>query len=541
MYCYQCEETIDNNACVEVGFCGKKSTTADLQDLLVHTLKGLASLVEAAHADGDLRKDDVTFSMRALFATLSNVNFDDARFVELITEAKARRNALKDKYLGSVNPSDHDAITWEESNPDNYANIVREAHGPMGTTHEDVRSLRELLIYGIKGLGAYAYHAKSLGHESENIYRYLTTAMASTIKDLSVDDMIGMVLKCGEVAVEAMALLDKANTGHFGTPELGKASLGVGDRPGILVSGHHLLDLERILKQSEGQGIDIYTHGEMLPAHFYPAFHKYPHLKANYGGSWKDQKKEFTSFNGPIVMTTNCITPVAKAYKDRIYTTYVVGFPGVKHIPLVDDDKDFSQVIEQAKTCAPPTEIETGELVGGFAHGQVLALAGKVIEAIKAGAVKKFIVMAGCDGRKDEREYFTDVAKALPEDTIILTAGCAKYRYNKLDLGDIGGIPRVLDAGQCNDCYSLAAVALALKDAFELDDINDLPIEFDIAWYEQKAVTVLLALLHLGVKGIRLGPALPAFLSPTVVNVLVENFDIKGIGTAEDDVRAMTA
>jgi hydroxylamine reductase len=413
--------------------------------------------------------------------------------------------------------------------------------GVLSQANEDVRSLRELLIYGLKGMVAYADHAAMLGHQKPEIYAFLMSALVSTTKDLSVDEMVGQVLKCGEVAVTTMALLDEAHTSTYGNPEISKVNIGVRNNPGILISGHDLKDMEELLEQTKGTGVDVYTHSEMLPANYYPAFKKYENLVGNYGNAWWQQDKEFASFNGPILMTTNCITPVKDAYKDRIYTTGMAGWPGATHIEDRPDggSKDFSAIIEQAKTCAPPVEIETGEIVGGFAHAQVMALADKVVDAVKSGAIKRFVVMAGCDGRHTSRSYYTEVAEELPKDTIILTAGCAKFRYNKLDLGDIGGIPRVLDAGQCNDSYSLAYIALQLKEVFELEDINDLPISYDIAWYEQKAVVVLLALLFLGVKGIRLGPTLPAFLSPNVAKVLVENFDIKPIGDVQSDVAAI--
>ncbi len=415
--------------------------------------------------------------------------------------------------------------------------------GVLSTENEDVRSLRWLLIIGLKGVAAYADHAAMLGFEDEKIYAFIMEALVSTTKDLSVDEMVAMVMKCGEYAVNTMALLDKANTSTYGNPEITKVNLGVRNNPGILISGHDLKDMEELLKQTEGTGVDVYTHGEMLPANYYPAFKKYKHFVGNYGNAWWQQNKEFESFNGPILMTTNCIIPMKDSYKDRIFTTGMVGYPGVKHIPDREDGKakDFSEIIELAKKCDPPTEIETGEIIGGFAHNQVLTLADKIVDAVKSGAIKRFIVMAGCDGRQKGRSYYTEVAEQLPKDTIILTAGCAKYRYIKLNLGNIGGIPRVLDAGQCNDCYSLVVIALKLKEVFELDDINNLPISFDIAWYEQKAVAVLLALLFLGMKGIRLGPTLPAFLSPNVVKVLVDNFDIKPIGTVQEDIDAMMA
>ncbi len=438
----------------------------------------------------------------------------------------------------------HESALWYDTNVSDFQEKAKTV-GVLATENEDVRSLRELLILGLKGVAAYADHAAVLGVEKKEIYDHLLEALASTTQNLSVDEMVAMVMKTGEVAVTTMAALDEANTGAYGHPEISEVNIGVGENPGILISGHDLKDMEELLKQTEGTGIDVYTHGEMLPANYYPAFKKYSHLKGNYGSSWWHQNEDFESFNGPILMTTNCIVPIKKSntYKERIFSTGVVSYPGIGHIPEREDGKakDFSPVIAVAKTCAPPTEIETGSIVGGFAHNQVLALADKVVDAVKSGAVKRFVVMAGCDGRQKGRAYFTEVAEKLPQDTIILTAGCTNYRYNKLNLGDIGGIPRVLDAGQCNDCYSLAVIALKLKEVFELENINELPISFDIGWYEQKAVAVLLALLFLGVKGIRLGPTLPAFVSPTVLNVLVENFDIKPITDPDADIKAMMA
>ncbi|MCK5655672.1 MAG: hydroxylamine reductase, partial [Candidatus Aureabacteria bacterium] len=482
------------------------------------------------------------FTARALFATITNTNFNDDRIIALIREGLTIRSELKEKSGVSASESLHDAALWYADNLAAFYDKAKEV-GVLSTENEDVRSLRELLIYGLKGLAAYTDHAAILGFQNEEIYEFIMEALASTTRDLSVDEMVALVSKAGETAVTAMALLDEANTKTFGNPEITKVNLGVRNNPGILISGHDLKDMEELLKQTEGAGVDVYTHSEMLPAHYYPAFKKYEHFVGNYGNAWWQQNKEFASFNGPILMTTNCITPVQDVYKDRICTTGMAGYPGVKHIPDRDNgkQKNFSGIIALAKTCQPPREIEKGEIVGGFAHNQVLALADKIIEAIKSGAIKRFIVMAGCDGRDTTRSYFAEVAKNLPKDTIILTAGCAKYRYNKLNLGDIGGIPRVLDAGQCNDCYSLAVIALKLKEVFKLDDINELPISFDIAWYEQKAVAVLLALLHLGVKGIRLGPTLPAFLSRNVTKVLVEKFDIKPIGEVKDDIEAMAA
>ncbi|MBN1957396.1 MAG: hydroxylamine reductase [Desulfuromonadales bacterium] len=538
MFCFQCQETAKGTGCTVAGVCGKKEDTANLQDLLVHNLKGLALVAEEAKQQGKLDNSVGLFICQALFATITNANFDNQRIKELIKATIAKRDALK---LAIGFSSDADVVNWNGDESE-YAAKAAEV-GVLSQPNEDVRSLRELLIYGLKGMAAYTDHAAMLGFEKPEVYEYMVSALASTTQDLSVDEMTGQVLKCGEVAVTAMALLDEANTSTYGNPEITKVNLGVRGNPGILISGHDLKDMEELLKQTEGTGVDVYTHSEMLPANYYPAFKKYDHFVGNYGNAWWQQDKEFASFNGPILMTTNCITPVKDAYRDRIYTTGMAGWPGATHVPERPEggSKDFSAIIEQAKTCAPPVEIETGEIVGGFAHAQVMALADKVVDAVKTGAIKRFVVMAGCDGRHTTRNYYTEVAEALPNDSVILTAGCAKYRYNKLDLGDIGGIPRVLDAGQCNDSYSLAYIALKLKEVFELDDINDLPISYDIAWYEQKAVVVLLALLALGVKHIRLGPTLPAFLSPNVAKVLVENFDIKPIGEVEADVAAIMA
>jgi len=538
MFCFQCQETAKGTGCTIAGVCGKKENTANLQDLLVFALKGLAVTAVEAKQQGKLDNATGLFICQGLFATITNANFDDNRITALIKEAFAKRDALKE-LTGFA--SQEDSVCWN-GDEEEFAAKAKEV-GVLSQPNEDVRSLRELLIYGLKGMAAYADHAAVLGFEKTEIYEYMIEALASTTKDLTVDEMVAQVLKCGEVAVTAMALLDEANTTTYGNPEITKVNIGVRANPGILISGHDLRDMEDLLEQTAGTGVDVYTHSEMLPANYYPAFKKYPHFVGNYGNAWWQQDKEFASFNGPILMTTNCITPVKDAYKDRIYTTGMAGWPGAVHISdrPQGGHKDFSALIAQAKTCQPPVEIEKGEIVGGFAHHQVMALADKVVEAVKSGAVKRFVVMAGCDGRHTTRNYFTEVAKALPNDTIILTAGCAKYRYNKLNLGDIGGIPRVLDAGQCNDSYSLAYIALQLKQVFGLEDINDLPISYDIAWYEQKAVVVLLALLALGVKHIRLGPTLPAFLSPNVAKVLVENFDIKPIGTVADDVAAIIA
>ncbi len=535
MFCYQCQETKGNEGCTKIGVCGKKETTANLQDLLMYVLKGVALVGEKVY-----NPKAGLFLAEGLFTTLTNVNFDDDRIAELIKSALECREQLKKE--GNVDTAGwHDAALWTADNMEAFQKKAVEV-GVLATENEDVRSLRELLIYGLKGISAYASHAQVLGKENDDIYKMLFEGLASTTRDLSVDDMVALVLKAGNVAVTTMALLDEANTSKFGNPEITEVNLGVGDKPGILISGHDLKDMKELLEQTKGTGVDVYTHSEMLPAHYYPEFKKYDNLKGNYGGSWWHQAKEFAAFNGPILMTTNCITPVKDSYKDRFFTTGLAGYPGTKHIPETEGKaKDFSAVIEMAKKCEAPKELETGKIVGGFAHQQVLALADKVVGAVKSGAIKRFVVMAGCDGRMAGRKYFTDVAENLPKDAVILTAGCAKYRYNKLDLGDIGGIPRVLDAGQCNDSYSLAVIALKLKEVFELEDINQLPISMDIGWYEQKAVAVLLALLALGVKGIRLGPSLPAFLSPTVVKVLVEKFDIKPIGAVKEDVEAMMA
>ncbi len=552
MFCFQCQETAKNIGCTVKGVCGKPEETSILQDLLIYTLKGLAIYGEKAKDLGLSNRDNGLFAAKALFTTITNVNWDDNRYIALIKEALKRRDALKEKVMAAYrektgkefNENLPDAATWFSDDTEQFKEKAKSV-GILATKDEDVRSLRELLIIGLKGIAAYADHAAILQVEKDEIYNFIMEALASTTKELSLDEMINMVMKAGEIAVTTMAALDEANTSAYGHPEITEVNIGVGSNPGILISGHDLKDMEELLAQTEGTGVDVYTHGEMLPANYYPAFKKYDHFIGNYGGSWWHQNKEFESFNGPIIMTTNCIIPIKKnnTYKDRIFTTGTTGYPGVTHIPDRPEGgaKDFSEVIALAKKCAPPTEIETGKIVGGFAHNQVLSLSDKIVAAIKSGDIKRFIVMAGCDGRQKSRTYYTEVAQNLPKDTIILTAGCAKYRYNKLDLGDIGGIPRVLDAGQCNDCYSLAVIALKLKEVFNLEDINELPISFDIAWYEQKAVAVLLALLFLGVKGIRLGPTLPAFLSPGVTKVLVDKFNIKPISTVQEDIEAMMA
>ncbi len=546
MFCFQCQETAKNTGCTIKGVCGKPEETADLQDLLIYVCKGIAVYGEALKAKGTVDKSAGRFICEALFTTITNVAWDNDVIVDRIKQALKVRDSVREKLGAEVPGALPDCATW--TTPDKQAIIDKALSDPMritATQNEDVRSLRELLIIGSKGIAAYADHAAILGHEKDDIYGFLMEALASTTKELSTDEMVAMVMKAGETAVNTMALLDEANTKAYGHPEITEVNIGVGKNPGILISGHDLKDMEELLKQTEGKGVDVYTHGEMLPANYYPAFKKYGHFIGNYGGSWWHQNKDFETFNGAIVLTTNCLIPIKKenTYLDRLFTTGVVNYPGVKHIAgrPAGGAKDFSAIVERAKQCAPPQEIESGKIVGGFAHNQVLALADKVIDAVKSGAIKRFVVMAGCDGRQKSRGYFTEVAENLPKDTVILTAGCAKYRYNKLALGDIGGIPRVLDAGQCNDSYSLAVIALKLKEAFGLKDINELPVSYDIAWYEQKAVAVLLALLFLGVKGIRLGPTLPGFLSPNVANVLVEKFDIKPIGTVEEDIAAMMA
>ncbi len=539
MYCFQCQETAGNTACTKNGVCGKNADTANLQDLLIHVLKAISLTAEKASEEGIDISDAQRFVGQGLFTTITNANFDPASLNAWITQAfsvkKGLLDTLKEKGLDSELPDDVYLTGDEHDYP-----VLAVSVGILKTEDEDIRSLRELLVIGLKGVAAYAEHAAVLGECANKAYDVITEGLAATLKDKTAEELTALVLKAGEAAVTAMAALDKANTAAYGNPEITEVNIGVRKNPGILISGHDLKDMEELLSQTEGTGVDVYTHGEMLPAHYYPAFKKYSHFAGNYGGSWWKQSTEFASFNGPVILTTNCLTPVKEAYKDRIYTTGVVDYPDILHLPHSEDGGiDFGDVISQAKTCASPGEIETGTIVGGFAHNQVLALADKVVEAVKSGAIKRFIVMAGCDGRQKSRSIFTEVAEKLPSDTVILTAGCAKYRYNKLNLGEIGGIPRVLDAGQCNDSYSLAVTALKLKEVFELEDINDLPISFYVAWYEQKAVAVLLALLHLGVKGIRLGPTLPAFLSPNVAKLLVETFDIKPVTNADDDIEAM--
>lgn len=535
MFCYQCQETAGCTGCTKMGVCGKTPEIAAMQDLLVFTTKGLSAITTQLRKEGKSISKEINHRATLnLFITITNANFDNEAIISRIRETlTAKEELLKEVKDKEALPQ---AAFWNGSEEE-FESKAKEV-GVLATENEDIRSLRELIIYGLKGLSAYSKHANALLHDNEEVDAFLQEALAATLNDnLTVDELVALTLKTGEYGVQGMALLDAANTETYGNPEITTVNIGVGNRPGILVSGHDLRDMEMLLKQSEGQGVDIYTHSEMLPAHYYPAFKKYDHFVGNYGNAWWKQKEEFETFNGPILMTTNCIVPPKASYKDRLFTTGSAGFEGCKHIVGdIGEEKDFTEIIEMAKKCQPPTEIEQGQIVGGFAHNQVLALEDKVVDAVKSGAIKKFVVMAGCDGRSKKRDYYTDFAKALPTDTVILTAGCAKYKYNKLDLGDIGGIPRVLDAGQCNDSYSLAVIALKLKEVFGLDDINDLPIIYNIAWYEQKAVIVLLALLYLGVKNIHLGPTLPAFLSPNVANVLVENFGIAGIGTVEDDM-----
>ena len=535
MFCYQCQETAGCKGCTMVGVCGKKPDVAAMQDLLVYVSKGISAVTTALRKEGKAVSTETNHLITLnLFTTITNANFDKESIEARI---RATLDTKKELLAQLSDPANlPEAAKWDGSGDwEEKAKTV----GVLSTENEDVRSLRELITYGLKGLSAYSKHANVLLQDDEDVDAFLQRALAATLDDtLSVDDLVALTLETGKYGVSGMALLDKANTTAYGNPEITKVNIGVGKNPGILVSGHDLRDLEMLLEQTQGTGVDVYTHSEMLPAHYYPAFKKYPNFVGNYGNAWWKQKEEFESFNGPILMTTNCIVPPKDSYKDRLYTTGAAGYPGCKHIPgEIGEQKDFSAIIEHAKKCAPPTEIETGEIIGGFAHAQVFALADKVVEAVKSGAIKKFVVMGGCDGRAKSRDYYTEFAKALPKDAVILTAGCAKYKYNKLPLGDIGGIPRVLDAGQCNDSYSLAVIALKLKEILGLDDINDLPIVYNIAWYEQKAVIVLLALLHLGVKNIHLGPTLPAFLSPNVAKVLVENFGIAGIGTVEDDLK----
>lgn len=535
MFCFQCQETAGCSGCTVSGVCGKKPDVAAMQDLLVYVTKGISAVTTQLRSEGKEIDDNINHQIIVnLFTTITNANFDKESIITRIKETLE----IKEELLKKVENRDDlpEAAFWngtEDTFEDKASHV-----GILATENEDIRSLRELITYGLKGLAAYAKHAAALAHTDEEIDAFLQKALAVTTDDaLSAEELTALTLETGNFGVRVMELLDKANTAAYGNPEITKVNIGVGKNPGILVSGHDLHDLEMLLEQTQGTGVDIYTHSEMLPAHYYPAFKKYPNFIGNYGNAWWKQKEEFESFHGPILMTTNCIVPPKDSYKDRMYTTGAASYPGCTHIPGgVGEEKDFSEIIAKAKQCQAPEEIEHGEIIGGFAHAQVFALADKIVEAVKSGAIRKFVVMAGCDGRAKSRNYYTDFAKGLPKDTVILTAGCAKYKYNKLNLGDIGGIPRVLDAGQCNDSYSLAVIALKLKEIFELNDINELPIVYNIAWYEQKAVIVLLALLALGVKNIHLGPTLPAFLSPNVAKILVDNFGISGIGTVEEDL-----
>jgi len=551
MFCFQCQETAKNTGCTVKGVCGKSDEEANLMDLLVYVIKGISIYSQMARQNNVSYDKETTdrFVIDGLFVTITNANFDKNAIIEYIRKGLDIRNDIKLK-LNEANVDYnkdelHDAATWQGFTPEEFERKGT-AIGVLDTENEDIRSLRELVTYGLKGIAAYAEHAHNLDHKNEDVYNFIQDALVATTNDnLGVDDLIQWVMDTGKHGVDVMALLDKANTSAYGHPEISEVNIGVGDRPGILISGHDMKDMEELLEQTKGTGVDVYTHSEMLPANYYPAFKKYDHFVGNYGNSWWKQKEEFESFNGPILFTTNCIVPPSNkaTYKERIYTTGAAGLEGCTHIPGRENGKpkDFSQIIEHAKKCEPPKEIETGKIVGGFAHNQVEQLADKVVDAVKNGSIKKFFVMAGCDGRFKSREYYTRFAEELPQDTVILTAGCAKYRYNKLELGDIGGIPRILDAGQCNDSYSLAVIAMKLQEIFQMNDINELPIEYNIAWYEQKAVIVLLALLYLGVKDIKLGPTLPAFLSPNVANVLVDKFGISGINTVEEDIKAMMA
>lgn len=545
MFCFQCQEAAKGTGCTIQGVCGKTSEVAGLQDLLLYTLKGISIFASKGRELGMTDSYSEKFITESMFATITNADFDRDKFVIRIREGIALRDQWKNR-LKSIEAdvpfASHDAALWlseTEADLETKAGTI----GVLSTKNEDIRSLRELLTYGLKGMAAYMEHADVLGYSDDNVHAFMEKGLLATLDDkLGVQELIALVMECGKFGVDVMALLDRANTTTYGNPEITKVNIGVGSRPGILISGHDLKDMEGLLKQTEGTGVDVYTHSEMLPAHYYPAFKKYSHFVGNYGNAWWKQTEEFESFNGPILMTTNCIVPPKDSYKERLYTTGNTGYPGVKHIPSETNGfKDFSSIIEQAKSCLAPTEIETGEIIGGFAHAAVMEVADQVVEAVQNGAIKHFFVMAGCDGRMKSRNYYTDFASELPRDTVILTAGCAKYKYNKLDLGDIGGIPRVLDAGQCNDSYSLVVIAMKLQEVFGLEDINDLPISYNIAWYEQKAVIVLLALLYLGVKNIHLGPTLPAFLSPNVAKVLVDNFGISGITTVEEDMKQFMA
>lgn len=536
MFCYQCQETANCSGCTVSGVCGKKPDTANMQDLLVYVTKGISAVTTQIRAEGKQIDKSINHLITLnLFTTITNANFDK----DVITERIKNTLEIKAKLLNKITDKSSlpSAALWSANESEFMAKAA--TVGVLATENEDIRSLRELITYGLKGLSAYSKHANVLMEDNEELDAFLQRALSMLLDDtLSVDDLVALTLETGKFGVDGMAMLDKANTSAYGNPEITKVNIGVRSNPAILVSGHDLRDLEMLLEQTKDTGVDVYTHSEMLPAHYYPTFKKYSHFVGNYGNAWWKQKEEFESFNGAILMTTNCIVPPKDSYKDRMFTTGAAGYPGVKHIGgEIGEVKDFSEIISVAKKCKPPVEIESGEIIGGFAHNQVLALADKIVDAVKSGDIKKFVVMAGCDGRAKSRNYYTEFAKALPKDTVILTAGCAKYKYNKLNLGDINGIPRVLDAGQCNDSYSLAVIALKLKEVFGLDDINELPIVYNIAWYEQKAVIVLLSLLYLGVKNIHLGPTLPAFISPNVLNVLVSNFGISGIGSVEDDIK----
>ena len=540
MFCFQCQETARGVACTMSGVCGKKPDVAAMQDLLIYATKGLSAVTTQLRKEGKTVDKDVNHQVTVnLFTTITNASFDyDAIQKQIEKTLVMKENLIKEVGDASMLP---DAAKWNGSIAEYDAKAASDEVGVLATKDEDIRSLRELITYGLKGLAAYSKHANALMKDNETVDTFIQEALTKLLDDsLSVDDLIALTMETGKAGVDGMALLDSANTGAYGNPEITKVNIGVGKKPGILISGHDLRDLEMLLEQTEGKGVDVYTHSEMLPAHYYPNLKKYKHLVGNYGNAWWKQKEEFEKFNGPILMTTNCIVPPADSYKDRLWTSGATGFPGCRHIEgAYGEVKDFSPIIEQALTCAPPTEIETGEIIGGFAHEQVFALADKVVEAVKSGAIRKFVVMGGCDGRMKQRDYYTEFAKALPKDVVILTAGCAKYKYNKLDLGDIGGIPRVLDAGQCNDSYSLALIALKLKEVFGLEDINELPLAFNIAWYEQKAVIVLLALLYLGVKNIHAGPTLPAFFSPNVLKVLQEKFRLATITTVDEDMKLL--
>lgn len=544
MFCFQCQEAAHGTGCTKIGMCGKTPEVSDLQDLILFLTKGIAQYTTRLRDERQIEMPEANaFIMNALFMTITNANFDGPRFEREIIRAQELREEMRQRAIEAgidVSDLNCECINWSGTTLDEMQEKAKSV-GVLSTENEDIRSLRELLMYGLKGMAAYAEHAYNLGSQDQSIVAFLQRALVATTQELSGDELTALVLECGEYGVKVMALLDEANTSRYGNPEITKVNLDVRNKPAILISGHDLRDMEDLLKQTEGTGVDVYTHSEMLPAHYYPAFKKYEHFVGNYGGAWWQQTRDFESFNGPVLFTTNCIVPPRSnaTYTDRIYTTGAAGFEGFPHIGerTADGMKDFSVIIEHAKRCAAPTSIEKGEIIGGFAHAQVFALADKIVEAVKTGAIRKFFVMAGCDGRMKGRSYYTDFAAALPKDTVILTAGCAKYRYNKLPLGDINGIPRVLDAGQCNDSYSLAVIALKLKEVFELNDINELPIAYNIAWYEQKAVIVLLALLSLGVKNIHLGPTLPAFLSPNVAKVLVDNFGLAPIGSVDEDMK----